>query len=80
MAMNASRSMSGDLMTGMTEGGYETGAPDRSPTDFGHQQKLSQLHREWYGGMPGGSAISLSLDEREVLPSQFPVTWVGVQP
>ncbi len=80
MATNNSRSMSADLMTGMTEGGYETGAPDRSPSDFGHQQKLQQLHREWYGGMPGGSALPLSLDEREVLPVQLPTTYVGVQP
>lgn len=80
MATNMSRSMSDDLMTGMIEGGYETGAPDRSPTDFGHQQKLKQLHAEQYGGIPGGAAIPLSLDEREVIPVQFPVTHVGVQP
>lgn len=80
MAMNTTRSMNDGLLTGLTEGGYQTGAPDREPTDNGHQQKLRHLHTDYYGGMPGGSALALSPDEREVLPTQFPITWVGVQP
>lgn len=80
MAMNTTRSMNDALLTGLTEGGYQTGAPDRVPTDFGHQQKLQHLHPEHYGGLPGGSALALSPDEREVLPTQLPITYIGVQP
>lgn len=82
MAMNTSRSMSGELTLGMLEGGRQTGNPDRSPTDLGHAARLRELHNEQYGGLPGGSAVDMtrSIDEREVIPTQLPVTYVGVQP
>lgn len=82
MATNNSRSMSAELSIGSLEGGYQTGSPDRSATDPGHERKLQDLHTDWYGGMPGGSALPFarSVDERETIPTQLPTTYVGVQP
>lgn len=80
MATNSSRSMSADLLTGTQEGTYQTGAPDRSPVDFLQQEHLTDLHTEWYGGRPGHGAPARPVDLREDIPTQFPVSWVGVQP